>query len=347
MLHQRRHTRFSLPALALTAVLLSWVLLAGLARAQGEVNIYSYRQPFLIEPMLEAFTEQTGIRTNVVFAPQGMVERLKQEGMNSPADVVLTVDIGRIHDAATAGVLQPVKTPTLTRNIPEQYRHPDGLWYALTLRSRAIYASKERVPREELTSYEALMAPQWEGRICVRSSSNVYNIALLASIIAHHGTSFAEQWAAGVHDNLARRPQGNDRAQVAAIAEGECDVALVNTYYRGAMMDDPDQVPAAEATYTFFPNQSGRGAHMNISAGAVTKAAPNRDNAVALLEFLSGEEAQHMYAEINDEYPVKPGVEWSERVRSWGGFKADPLPLQAIAENREEAIRIFDRVGFP
>ncbi|MBI3992881.1 MAG: Fe(3+) ABC transporter substrate-binding protein [Candidatus Lambdaproteobacteria bacterium] len=344
-----RHTvshglRASALLLALAAVL-SWD--GATAQAAEEVNIYSLRQPFLIEPILQEFTRRTGIRTNVVHAPQGLVERIRQEGRNSPADVLLTVDIGRLHDAAEAGVLQPVRTPTLEANIPAPYRHPQGLWYALTFRARVIFASKDRVKPEELDTYEGLTAPRWKGRICTRSSQHDYNIALLASLIAHHGETAAEQWARGLLANLARKPQGNDRAQVKAIKEGECDIALVNTYYMGAMLEDAEQRAWAEAVYLYFPNQGGRGAHVNVSGAGITRSAPHKANAVKLLEFLSSALAQQLYAEHNFEYPVNPDVPWSPLVASWGRFKPDTLPLVEIATHREAALRMFDRVNFP
>lgn len=320
---------------------------AATAVADGEVNIYSYRQPFLIKPMLNAFTHQTGIKANVVFAPKGMITRLQKEGQNSPADMILTVDIGRINDAVEAGVLQPVKSEQLTANIPSHDRDPSGLWYALTRRARIVYASKERVKPGELSTYEGLADSRWKGRICIRSSQHVYNVALLASLVAHHGEAKAEEWAKGLKANLARKPQGNDRAQVKAIHAGECDISLGNSYYMGKMLTNEKQIAWAESVNVVFPNQKGRGAHMNISGAGVTKHAPNKDNAVKLLEFLSGDLAQKMYAEQNFEYPVKPGVPWSGLVESWGKFKADNLDMIKVAKNRPTAIKIFDRVGIP
>lgn len=321
--------------------------MAANAVADGEVNIYSYRQPFLIKPMLNAFTRQTGIRTNVVFAPKGMITRLKQEGRNSPADLILTVDIGRINDAVEAGVLQPVKTKKLTANIPSQDRDPAGLWYGLTRRARIVYASRERVKPADLSTYEALADPGWKGRICIRSSQHVYNVALLASLVAHHGEEKAEEWARGLKANLARKPQGNDRAQVKAIFAGECDISLGNSYYMGKMLTNEKQIAWAESVFVFFPNQEGRGAHMNISGAGVTRHAGRKENAVRLLEFLSDDLAQKMYAEQNFEYPVKPGVPWSGIVESWGRFKADDIEMVKVARNRAAAIRIFDRAGIP
>ena len=336
------------------AVLLAWLVsvgagvpLPGTARAAEEVNVYSYRQPFLIKPLFDVFTRETGIRVNVVFAPQGMLERIKQEGRNSPADVILAVDVGRLQDAVGAEILQPIRTPTLERNVPEPYRHRGWLWYALTLRSRVILASKARVKPGELGTYEELATPRWKGRVCMRSSQHEYNVGLLASLIVHNGAQAAEEWARGLKENLARKPQGNDRAQVRAIKEGECDVALVNTYYMGAMLQDEEQATWADAVYLIFPNQAGRGAHINISGAGIARYAPNRANAVRLLEFLSGDLAQRMYAEQNHEYPVRAGTAWSGLLESWGRFKMDQAALQQVAERRAEAIRIFDRVGIP
>ena len=332
---------------SLMAVLVLSMGFVASAGANGEVNIYSYRQPFLIKPMLSAFTRQTGIKTNVVFAPKGMIERLKREGRNSPADVILTTDIGRLNDAAQAGVLQPVKTEKLLANVPSTDREPTGLWYGLTRRARVVFASRERVEPGDLSTYEALVDPKWKGRICMRSSQHVYNVALLASLVAHHGEAKAEEWAKGLKANLARKPQGNDRAQVKAIFSGECDISLGNTYYMGNMQTNEKQIAWAESVFIFFPNQDGRGTHVNVSGVGVAKHSARKENAVKLLEFLSDDLAQKMYAEQNFEYPVKPGVAWSGLVESWGRFKADKIDMVKIAENRALAIKIFDRAGIP
>ena len=332
---------------SLMAVLVLSMGFVASAGANGEVNIYSYRQPFLIKPMLSAFTRQTGIKTNVVFAPKGMIERLKREGRNSPADVILTTDIGRLNDAAEAGVLQPVKTEKLLANVPSTDREPTGLWYGLTRRARIVFASRERVKPGDLSTYEALVDPKWKGRICIRSSQHVYNVALLASLVAHHGEAKAEEWAKGLKANLARKPQGNDRAQVKAIFAGECDISLGNTYYMGKMQTNEKQIAWAESVFIFFPNQDGRGTHVNVSGAGVTKHSARKENAVKLLEFLSDDLAQKMYAEQNFEYPVKPGVAWSGLVESWGRFKADKIDMVKIAENRALAVKIFDRAGIP
>jgi len=321
--------------------------LVGAAQADGEVNIYSLRQPFLIEPLLEAFTKETGIKTNVVFAKDGVIERMRAEGPNSPADVILTVDIGRLNDAVEAGVVQPVKSATLEENVPAAFRDPEGRWFALTQRARLIYASRDRVKPGEITSYEELADPKWKGRICTRSGKHDYNVALVAAMIAHHGEAKAEEWLAGLKANLARKPQGNERVQVKAILEGECDISLGNNYYYGAMLDNPEQKAWAESAFLIFPTIAGTpGTHVNVSGIALTASAPNRDNAVKLMEFLSGDEAQGIYANGNFEYPVKPTAPWSPVVESWGRFTPDTLPLSAIAELRGAAIRMVDRVGY-
>lgn len=323
------------------------LLVVSQANGNDEVNIYSYRQPFLIEPMLNAFSRQTGIKTNVVFAPKGMIERLKREGKNSPADMVLTEDVGRLNDAVEAGVLQPVKTKKLLANVSSTDRDPKGLWYGLTKRARIIFASKERVKPSDLSTYEALVDPKWKGRICIRSSQHVYNVALLAALVAHHGEKKAEEWARGLKANLARKPQGNDRAQIKAIFAGECDIALGNTYYMGKMLTNEKQIAWAKSVFMFFPNQNTYGTHVNVSGAGITKSAKRKANAVKLLEFLSSDEAQRMYAELNFEYPVKAGVPWSALVESWGSFKADNLDMIKIADNRSLAVKIYDRVGIP
>jgi iron(III) transport system substrate-binding protein len=322
-------------------------LLAAPALGAGEVNVYSLRQTFLIEPILAEFTKQTGIKVNVVYAEKGLVERLKQEGKNSPADLLLTVDVARLYDAAADGLLQPVKTPALQANVPAPYRDADGQWYGLTMRARVIYASKARVRPGEVKTYDDLTAARWKGKVCTRSGLQDYNVGLMASLVAHKGEAYGEQWAKGVLANTARKPQGNDRSQAKAIKEGECDLALMNTYYMGAMLENQEQKAWAESVYIVFPEQEGRGAHVNISGAGVTASAPNKANAVKLLEFLSGDTAQQLYAERNHEYPVKPGVPWSATVSAWGRFKADALPLVEVAKGREKAVRIFNQAGFP
>ncbi|MAZ34710.1 MAG: iron ABC transporter substrate-binding protein [Thalassospira sp.] len=319
---------------------------AATAASAQEVNVYSLRQPFLVEPLFESFTKETGVKVNVIFAEKGLVERIKQEGANSPADLLMTVDISRIQEAVDAGVTEAVDSDVLETNIPAHLRDENDRWFALTQRGRALYASKDRVAEGEITTYEDLADPKWKGRVCTRPGSHDYNVALISSMIAHHGAEEAKTWLEGLKANLARKPQGNDRGQVKAIKEGECDVAIANTYYYGKMLDDPEQRAWAESVNIVFPNQDGRGMSMNISGMTLIKGAPNKENAVKLMEFLSGDEAQKIYAEVNYEYPVKAGVEWSDYVKSWGTFKADELPLAEIARLRADAVRMVDQVGY-
>ncbi|MEQ9346429.1 MAG: Fe(3+) ABC transporter substrate-binding protein [Thalassospira sp.] len=327
------------------AVLGASTLVAGAVSAQ-EVNVYSLRQEFLVEPLFAKFTEQTGVKVNVIFAEKGLVERIKQEGNNSPADILMTVDISRIQQAVDAGVTQSLSNDVISANVPAHLRDSDGHWFALTQRGRAIYASKDRVAEGEIATYEDLADPKWEGRICTRSGTHDYNVALFASMIAVHGEAKAKEWLEGLKSNLARKPQGNDRAQVKAIKEGECDLAIGNTYYFGKMMDNEEQRPWAEAVNIVFPNQDGRGMSMNISGMSLIKNAPNQDNAVKLMEFLTGDVAQEIYAEVNYEYPVKAGVKWADNVKSWGTFKADELPLSEIARLSPDAVKMVDQVGY-
>ena len=318
------------------------------AVAGGEVNIYSYRQPFLIEPLLEAFTKQTGIKANVIFAKKGLEARMKAEGENSPADILLTVDIGRLNGAKLEGVAQPLKNDVIEKNIPAQYRDVDGEWFGITTRARVIYASNDRVEQNSIT-YEELADPKWKGKICTRSGQHVYSIALFASMVAHKGEEEAKKWLEGVKANLARKPTGNDRAQVKAIYAGECDISLGNTYYMGKMQTnnkDPEQKDWAKSVRILFPNTDDRGTHVNISGMLLAKHAPNKDNAVKLMEYLSSAEAQKLYAEVNFEYPVLEGVEASDLVKAWGSFKADPISLNKIADARKKASELVDIVDF-
>jgi iron(III) transport system substrate-binding protein len=325
-------------------LLLLALVWAGTLTAQ-EVNIYSYRQEFLIKPFLEKFTESTGIQVNVVYAQSGLTERLQREGRNSPADLLLTSNFARLIEAKVAGVTQAVQSAELNRNIPATYRDTEGHWFGLTRRARLIYASQERVGQVPI-SYESLAEPLWKGRICTRSGKHDYNIALIASIIAHHGSEAAEQWLTGVKNNLARRPQGNDRAQVKAIFEGQCDLSLGNSYYYGAMLANDEQKAWANSVNLLFPNQGERGTHVNISGVALTKHAPHRDAAIRLMEFLSQETAQRMYAEVNYEFPVREGVAVAGILKPYQDFQDDELPLADYVKYRKEAAMLVDRVGF-
>ena len=330
--------RLSLIALALGAT--------SLPTLADEVNIYSHRQPELIQPLLDAFTAETGIAVNVAFVDKGMAERLVAEGDRSPADLVLTVDIARLMQVVDAGVIQPVQSDVLKENIPANLRDAGDMWFGLTARARIIYASKDRVKPGDVTTYEDLASEKWKGRICTRSGLNDYNIALLGAMIAHHGEEQAKTWVTGIKANLARKPDGGDRDQVKAIAAGECDIAIGNTYYIGQMLADPDQKAAAEAVRIDFPVFEGGGVHMNISGVAMTKAAPNRAAALKLMEWLSGDAAQKIYAETNYEFPVKPGVPRSALVMGWGDFTPDAMPLTEVAAQRPAALRLMEAVNF-
>ena len=331
-------------ALVALATTLSPVMMQ--ASEDNEVNVYSYRKPQLIDPMFEVFTEQTGINVNSVFAQKGMLERLKSEGRNSPADLVFTVDIGRLSDIKNAGLTESVNSAGFEENIPENYREPEGHWFGLTTRARIIVTSKDRVQSGGITTYEQLADAKWKGRICTRSGKHPYMVALTASMIAHHGEAEAKKWLVGLKSNLARKPQGNDRAQVKAIKEGECDLAIINHYYMVKMLKDPEQVPWANAVNMVFPNQDGRGTHMNVSGMALTKHAPNKANAIKLMEFLASAQGQEMYVQKNGEYPVKAGVPLSPLQDSWGSFKADSLSLAVVADHRAAATRLADEVGY-
>lgn len=309
------------------------------------VNVYSFRQPFLIEPILEQFTKETGIQTKVVFAKNGLIQRLKREGKLSPADVVLTSNFAKLLEVKEEGLTQSVNSPIITLNIPAQFRDSEQHWIALTQRVRNVYSSKERMGKLDI-NYEDLANEEYKGRICTRSGKHPYNLGLIASLIVHNGEAATEQWLKDVKSNLARKPQGSDRAQVKAIKEGLCDVSLGNSYYFGKMLQDEEQIHWANAVELNFPNQANRGSHINVSGAVMTKYAPNQKQAQALLEFLSSDQAQALYAELNMEYPVKAGIKPSKLVQSWGEFKADPIPLEDVAAKRKDALRLVDKVQF-
>ncbi|KIF54967.1 Fe(3+) ABC transporter substrate-binding protein [Vibrio owensii] len=331
----------------LTLSALACATLAPTAMAAEEVNVYSYRQPFLVEPMFNEFTKETGIKVNVKFAKKGLAEKLAQEGEYSPADVILTVDISRLSELTDKKLVQKVDSEVLEKNIPAQLQDDGNEWFALTTRTRSVYSSRDRVGKlgGDFT-YLDLAKPEFKGKICTRSGKHPYNVSLVSAMIAHHGEAETKEWLEGVKANLARKPQGNDRAQVKAIKEGLCDVSLGNSYYLGKMVNDKEQKAWADAVYINFPNQETTGTHVNISGMAMAKYAPNKDNALKLMEFLAGDTAQSMYAEVNYEYPVKPGVKPSELVASWGEFKADTISLDDIASHHEAATKLLDEVKF-
>jgi iron(III) transport system substrate-binding protein len=310
-----------------------------------EINIYSYRQTELIQPLLDGFTAATGITTNVAFLDKGMTERLVAEGDRSPADIVLTTDISRLIEVKEAGVTQAVTSPALD-TIPANLKDAEGHWFALTVRARVIYASKDRVADGEVTTYEDLADPKWKGRICTRSGTNAYTLGLVAAYLSHHTPEETKTWLEGVKANLARKPDGSDRAQVKAIAAGECDISIGNTYYMAQMLASEEEKPWADAVRIVFPVFEGAGTHVNISGVAMTKAAPNKDAAQKFMDYLASPEAQKIYAEIVNEYPVIPGVEPSDLVKSWGALSADPLDLNTLAANRAAALKLVEEVAF-
>ena len=313
------------------------------------MNVYSHRHYDTDQELFRLFTEQTGVRVNVVTAgADELIARLESEGASTQADVLITVDAGRLHRAKERGLLQPVTSATLAANVPGHLRDVDGHWFGLTRRARVIAYVRDRVQPSELPTYAELAEPAWRGRVTVRSSDNVYNQSLLASIIAHEGADAARAWAEGIAANLSRRPSGGDTDQVKAIAAGTGDVALVNTYYVARLQasDDAQERRIGEMIGIHFPDQDGRGTHVNVSGAGVTAHAKNRDNAVRLLEFLTSDEAQRLFAEGNQEYPVKPGVPVSETLAAWGEFRADTLSLSRLGELNAEAVRIFDGAGW-
>ena len=337
--------------LLLTAAVLLAAAVAASAEAarENEVNVYSHRHYDVDLELYRQFEEQTGIEVNLVEGGSDeLIERLLREGAESPADILMTVDAGRLHRAREAGVLQPVTSPVLQAQVPEHLRDPDGYWYALTRRARVVVYHPERVSVDDLSTYEALTDPRWAGRILIRSSSNIYNQSLLASMIANHGDDGARDWATGIVANMARTPKGNDRGQMSAVAAGEGDIAIVNTYYVGRMLNSADagERAVAEQLRVFFPNQDDRGAHINISGAGVTASARNVAGALRLLEFLTGESAQRVWAHANYEYPVNRSVEPAPLLQSWGELKADGLGLHRLGENNAAAVRIFDQVGW-
>lgn len=314
--------------------------------ALADVNIYTTRQPELIQPVMDAFTAETGIAVNLSFLKDGLIERLQAEGARSPADLVMTVDIANMQRVVDSGTIQAVESEVLNDAVPVALRAADNTWFGLTTRARIIYASKDRVADGEITTYEDLADPKWQGRICTRSGLHNYNLALLSAYIAHHGEEEAKVWAEGLKANLARKPEGGDREQVKAIWAGQCDIALGNTYYMGQMLDDPEQLEWANSVNIRFPTFEDGGTHVNISGIAMTQSAPNKQEALQLMEFLVSPGAQAIYAEVNYEYPVLDSAKQSELVAGWGAFTPDDVDLTDVAGHRAAALRIMEEVNY-
>ena len=315
----------------------------------SELNIYSARKEALIKPLLDRFSEATGTQINLVTGKgDALLTRLQSEGINSPADLLLTVDAGRLYRAQQAGILQPMMSKRLNAAIPQHLRSIDDQWFGLSVRARVIVYAKDRVGVEQLSTYEALAEPRWRGKICVRSSSNIYNQSLVASMLATEGMQYTEAWLEGLVANFARTPAGGDRDQIKAVAAGLCDVAIVNSYYLGGMLrsSDPAQLDAASSVGLFWPNQDGRGTHINISGAGVTRSSQNPELAAQLIAFLASDESQRWYAGMNNEFPVRADIEVSDTLRTWGGFDADQLNVTELGRNNANAIMAMDRAGW-
>ena len=324
-------------------------LSAGLCVHAAEINVYSHRHYDSDAVLFEKFTKETGIKVNVVKgSADQLIQRLISEGKNSPADVLLTVDAGRLHRAKEAGILQPVKSKKLQQNVPPSMSDPDGHWYGMTVRARVIVYAKGRVKPTELSTYEDLASPKWRARIAVRSSSNIYNQSLLASIIAANGPDKALSWAKAVRKNMVRAPRGSDRDQARTVASGLADVAVINTYYLGILANSTTAADreVAKKVGVFFPNQRGRGAHINVSGGGVTSSSKNKKEAIQFLEFLTNPQSQKTFGEQSYEYPVKIETNRSKLLESWGPFKADKVNLSVLGTKNSEAVKIFDRAGW-
>lgn len=314
-----------------------------------EVNLYSARKEALMQPLLEAFTKETGIKVNLISSKaDALLTRIQNEGANSPADVLLTTDAGRLHRAKSAGVFAAIKSDLLNDSIPNQYQDQDQQWFGLSVRARPIMIT-EAAKDIKLVSYEDLAKPELTGKICIRSSGNIYNQSLTASLIEHLGAEPTESWVKGLVNNLARKPQGGDRDQIRAAAAGQCSVVVANTYYLANMLadqDKPQDVAAANKLRVIWPNQNDRGTHVNVSGAGVIKTAPNKENGIKLIEFLASDKAQQIYADVNFEYPVKAGIELNSILRGWGEFRADELALSKLGENNASAVQLMDRAGW-
>lgn len=336
----------------LTLTAIAGLLLASAVSAyadEKEVNLYSARKEKLIKPLLDKFTTETGIKVNLVTnGADALLKRLNSEGVNTPADLLITTDAGRLHRAKEGDLIRPVISDVLNDAVPSKLRDPESYWFGLSLRVRPIFYVKGKVDPSELSTYEALNDEKWAGRVCIRSSSNIYNQSLVASMIASNGIEKTQEWANGFVKTFAQPPKGGDRDQIKAAAAGICDLAIANTYYYGGMLNSSDQsqVEAANKLAIFWPNQDDRGAHVNVSGIAMTKSAKNVDNAKLLMEFLVGAESQAFYAQANNEYPVREGSNNTETLNGWGEFKADELNLSILGKNNSDAVKLMDRAGW-
>ncbi len=331
--------------LSLTTLALAGALGATAAHA-NEVNLYTYRESKLIQPLLDAFTKDTGVKVNVISASSGLEQRIKTEGANSPADVLLTVDISRLEDAVQNGITQPLNSKAVEQVVPAQYRDPEGHWAAVAMRARIVYTSKARVQQTAMT-YEELADPKWKGKICIRSGQHMYNNALFAAMIVKHGEAKAEEWLKGLKANLAQKPSGGDRETARDIAAGKCDLGIANTYYWALMNDkEADKKAWADATKVILPTFQGGGTHVNVSGVALMKNSPNKANAMKFIEWMVSPQAQQMHADLTYEYPMRAGVPANKTIAGYGELKREPMPLAQIASNRKKASALVDKVGF-
>ena len=317
--------------------------------ASVELNIYSYRKPVLLEPFTKAYEKEFGVKFNILHSKKGLAQRLKSEGKNSPADVILTVDISRLSELANMKLLQNLNSSIIEKNVPENLRDINKKWTALSTRARVIGISKDRVNENEIKRIEDLANPKFKGKICTRMGSHPYNRALLSSLVSHLGETKAEKWAKSFVSNFARKPKGNDRAQAKAIYSGECDIILINTYYFGLMKFNEKQVEQkkwAEATKIIFFNQDDRGQHINISGAGIARFSKNKTEAIKFIEWLTQIKAQKIYSEINYEYPVNSKVKLEGKIMQWGNFISDNLPINELAKNAKASQMIIDRVGW-
>ena len=313
------------------------------------LNLYTSRHYQTDEALYERFTELTGIRVNRLEGKgDALIERIRNEGANSPADLLITVDAGRLWRAEQAGLFQPAGSAVLEARVPEHLRHPEGLWFGFSSRARLIFYNKDTISAGEIETYEDLADPRWKGKVCIRSSSNIYNQSLMAAMIEAHGEAGAEDWARGVVANFARHPQGGDTDQLRSVAAGECQIAVANSYYYARLLESDKEADRETAARlgVVFPNQAGRGTHVNVSGAGVLAHAPNREAAVEFLEYLLGEQAQHYFADGNNEYPIVNGVAPNSALKKMGSFNSDAVNVAVLGENQPTALRIFDRAGW-
>lgn len=347
-MHVKLRSRTVSCMFALTS--LAGALIAPAAASANEVSLYTTREPALIQPLLDEFTKDTNITVNTVFVKDGLIERVKAEGDKSPADVLMTVDIGNLLDLVDAGITQSIESDVLNDVIPENLRGPDNHWYTLSLRDRVAYIATD-IELDSIT-YEELADPKWKGKVCIRSGQHPYNTALIAAMIAHNGPEAAEEWLRGVKANLGRKAAGGDRDVARDILGGICDIGIANAYYVGRMKNSEPGTDARQwgdaikVIRPTFASANSKGTHVNISGAAVAKHAPNKEGAVQLLEYLVSDKAQNLYANANYEYPVREGVELDPVVASFGPLVVDPLPLTEIAKHRRLASELVDKVGF-